>query len=334
MKRTGLQSRLFLAAALALACSAASAQGCAARRGDAAQTNARSQASPAAPSATQTPAAEAGAAKQEAVKTDDEVKVIAAGAHSRVTEAFVAVARDAETYGAIRRLHESLPELGAEFFRERAVVAAFLGRRNTGGYAVEIARDAGGALSVSEAAPPKDAMVTMALTAPFSVASFRHWPEQPVRLRAGDAWRQQARPYRVTSGEFTMTGGFAGVRQPFKLAGTFGVLRHGNLATFLFDLRGEAEGASARALADAATGTVDASRRVHVAQLDPGNFVQPPRRAMRADGSFTEGEHRLTLKLDATQPAVADGFGGYGTLEADATAPAPPRREAADSDSM
>lgn len=260
----------------------------------------------------------------------NEVKVIEAGAQSRVSEAFVAVARDAQTYAAIRRLHEGLPELGPEFFRERAVAAAFLGRRNTGGYAVEIARDSAGALRVSEVAPPKDAMVTMALTAPYSVVSFALRPEQPVRLQPGDAWRRRARPYRVREGEFTMMGGFAGVRQRFKLVGTFGVLRHKNLATFIFDLTGEAADAAPRTLSDAATGTVDASRRVAIAQLDPGSFVHPPRRAMRADGIFSPGENRLTLKLDATQLAVADGFGGFGTLEADATGDSPPERGGGD----
>ena len=328
MKQPGLKCRLLLLApSLALVCSAASAQGCgAARRGEVAQTAAPAQTPAPKPSASPTPAAERGAANRETAKMSNEIKVIEAGAHSRVSEAFVAVARDAQTYGAIRRLHESLPELGPEFFRESAVAAVFLGRRNTGGYAVEIARDAEGALRVSEVAPAKDAMVTMALTAPYRVVSFAQWPEQPVRLHLTDAWRRQARPYRVTSGEFTMTGGFAGVRQQFKLAGTFGVLRHKNLATFLFDLKGEAADADARALSDAATGTVDVSRRVRIAQLDPGSFVHPPRRPMRADGLFSASEHRLTLKLDATQSAVADGFGGDGTLEADATGAAPPKR--------
>lgn len=332
MKPTGLKRGLLLAPSLALACTATSAQGCAARRDAASPPAGDTQTQTPTPKPSPTPAGGRGAASREGAEMSSEIKVIEAGAHSRVSEAFVAVARDAETYAEIRALHKSLPELAPEFFRENAVAAAFLGRRSTGGYAVEIARDAGGALRVSEVAPPKDAMLTMALTAPYRVVSFAQWPEQPVRLQLGDAWQRQARPYRVTSGEFTMMGGFAGVRQPFKLSGTFAVLRHKNLATFLFDLKAEAADAAARALSDAATGTVDGSRRVVVAQLDPGNFVHPPRRAMRADGTFSANEQRLTLKLDATQLAVADGFGGYGRLEADATGDAPPTRAAADDD--
>ena len=326
MKQSGLKFRLLLAPALALFCSAASAQGCGARRGEVAQSAGRPQT----PSPTPTPDAGRGAGGQKAETAGGELNVMETGSQSRVSEAFVAVARDAETYEAIRRLHESLPVLRPEFFAERAVVAAFLGRRNSGGYAVEIARDAEGALRVSETAPAKDAMVTMALTAPYGVASFPHRPENPVRLRLGDAWRKQARPYRVTSGEFTMMGGFAGVRQRFKLAGTFGVLTHKNLATFLFDLTGEAVDAAPRALSDAATGTLDGSGRLSITQLDPGSFVHPPRRAMRAEGSFSAGGHRLALKLDATRQEVADGFGGYGALEADSAGDAPPKRAAAD----
>jgi hypothetical protein len=327
MYQPGLKFRLLLAASLALACSAASAQGCGTRRGEVAPGAGQSQTPTPAPSATPTPAAGVGAGEQKSVTEGGVLEVIETGSQSRVPEAFVAVARDAETYEAIRRLHESLPALRPEFFRANAVAAAFLGRRNTGGYSVEIARDAEGVLRVSEAAPPEGAMVTMALTAPYRVVSFAQWPEQPVRLQLGDAWRRQSRPYRVTSGEFTMSGGFAGVRQRFRLAGTFGVLRHKHLATFIFDLKGEADDAAARALSDAATGTVDGSRRVSILQLDPGSLVHPPRRAMRAEGQFSASEHRLTLKLDGTQLAVADGFGGYGTLEADATGPAPPKRD-------
>ena len=326
MKRPGLKFRLLLAPALALACSAVTAQGCGARRGnEVAPTAGQSQTPTQTPSPT--PSAGRGAREQKDVTTGGGLEVIETGSQSKVAEAFVAVARDAQTYESIRKLHESLPALRPEFFTKNAVVAAFLGRRNTGGYSVGIARDAEGALRVSEVAPPKGAMVTMALTAPYRVVSFAHWPEQPVRLQLGEAWQKQSQSYRVREGEFTMTGGFAGVAQQFKFGGTVGVLRHSNLATFLFALKGEGEAGAARSLSDAATGTLDATRHVSIPQLDPGSFIHPPRRAMRAEGRFSAGDHRLTLKLDGTQPAVADGFGGHGTLEADAAGDSPPKSD-------
>jgi hypothetical protein len=338
MKRPWRKFTLLCAPALALTYSAALAQGCDARPGRGAGGAAQSQTTTPTPSATPTntppTAGTGGAASQEAVTNAAELKVIAVGSQSRVADAFVAVARGAETYAAVRRLHAGLPELGADFFRTNAVAAAFLGRRNSGGYAVEIERDAGGALRVSERAPAKGALTTMALTAPFAVVSIAQNPEDPVRLTLDEAWRQQTRPYRVTSGEFTMTGGFAGVRQQFNFGGTFGVLTHKNLATLLFDLKGEGEAGAGRALSGAATGTIDDSGRLLMAQLDPGNFIQPPRRPMSAEGQVSESGHRLTLTLDGNQPAVADGFGGDGKLEADATGPAPPKRAAGKDEPM
>ncbi len=55
------------------------------------------------------------------------VRVLAEGEQSRVDDAFVAVARDAETYTALRELAGQLPELNADFFKTNAVIAAFLG---------------------------------------------------------------------------------------------------------------------------------------------------------------------------------------------------------------
>ena len=314
--------RVFVTLALALACGGASAPACDRGRGAAVNDNGRA--------ATPTPTAAAaapsrgGEVAETPMTTDGELKLIGEGAYSRVSESFVAVARDAETYAALRQLHEGLPQLGADFFEANAVVAAFLGQRRSGGFAVGITRGRDGTLRLSESAPPPDAITTMALTAPFRVVSFAHSQEHPVRLALAGPWQEQARPYRV-AGEFTMTGGFAGVREPFKVAGTLGVLRYQNLATVLFDLKGEG-GGKPRALADAATGTVDGSRQLSVARLDPGTFILTPRRAMRAVGRFSEGEGKLSLSLEATQTAVADGFNGRGTLEAEATGPPPPKR--------
>ncbi|HLL75708.1 MAG TPA: protease complex subunit PrcB family protein [Pyrinomonadaceae bacterium] len=315
--------RLILALPLALACGGATGASCGDSRRGSAATNGNNQITKPTPANDASRGVEAG----EKMKTDGgELKSIGAGAQSQVEDAFVAVARDAETYAALRGLQAGLPELRADFFDSNAIVAAFLGRRNTGGYSVEIARGPEGALRVSESAPPKDAMVTMALTAPYRVVSLAHSPEHPVRLQLGDAWQRHSRPYRVTAGEFTMIGGFAGVREPFKVAGTLSVLRHGSLATVVFDLKGE-DNARPRTLSDAATGTVNAAGELNIPRLDPGTFILPPRHAMRAAGRFTQDEGKLSLTLDGMRSAVADGFGGRGTLEAEATG-APPKRVA------
>ncbi|MDX6269241.1 MAG: hypothetical protein QOD28_464, partial [Acidobacteriota bacterium] len=73
-------------------------------------------------------------------KVSGEIKELAAGGYSSVRDAFVFVARDAQTYATLRQWHEQLPPLGADFFKANAVVAAYLGQRSSGGYGVQFTR--------------------------------------------------------------------------------------------------------------------------------------------------------------------------------------------------
>src|SRR5688572_1955336 len=87
-----------------------------------------------------------------------EIVKLAEGSHSEVTNAFLVVARDPRVYGDLRKLVPGLPNLLDDFFTGRAVVAAFMGERNTGGYSVEISRAPNGSIRVAANTPPKDAM--------------------------------------------------------------------------------------------------------------------------------------------------------------------------------
>src|SRR5437870_1507100 len=87
------------------------------------------------------------------------LKVLGEGFHSSITEPFVAVVRDSETYAALRRHDANLPNIDAEFFRSNVVIAAFLGERNTGGYGVEINRETNGDIRITEKTPGKGVMV-------------------------------------------------------------------------------------------------------------------------------------------------------------------------------
>lgn len=70
-----------------------------------------------------------------------DIRVLAEGSQARVADKSIVVARDAESYNALRRdLGSRLPELSADFFRTNRVVATFLGTRRTGGDSVDIAR--------------------------------------------------------------------------------------------------------------------------------------------------------------------------------------------------
>ena len=262
-------------------------------------------------------------AKSEGMSSD--IKILTQGAYNSVSESFVAVARDVETYQELRRLDDNLPILDAEDFNQTAVVAAFLGQRRSGGFSVEITRVANGAVRISEATPPRGSMTTQALTTPYKIVSVPVENERPLRLELGQTWRESMRSYKVASGEFTMSGGFAGRSENMRLGGGFTVMRHANLATFIFDLKGTGT-AQARELKEAATGIVQAGVELRLARFNAGTLVEPPANLLLAKGRFNNNEGDLTLSFESLPSTVADGYRGTGRLTATATGPPPPRR--------
>jgi hypothetical protein len=266
----------------------------------------------------------------ETPQASGEIKELAAGGYSSVREAFIVVARDAETYALLRQLHDKLPEQGAGFFKSNAVVAAFLGQRRSGGYGVRISRGGASGLRVSEKTPAKDAMTTMALTSAFQIVSAPVHEDSPLALALDAPWQEAARPYKVDAGEFTRMGGFAGRPERSTLAGEIRIMRHAQLATAFFALEGTgAEGK--HALQDVATGTVTPEGVLTIKRLDPGSFVPPPRHPLGARGRFAGDEGKLSLTFEIMEAKVNDGYGGQGKLEATATAP-PPKKRAVDGD--
>lgn len=262
---------------------------------------------------------------------EGEMKVLAEGAYGKITDPFVVVARDAETYAALRELLTSLPQLNGEFFKKNLVVAAFLGQRNTGGYSVQITRGANNRLLVSSASPPAGAMLTQALTAPFKIISTPINDERPPGIEIDPTWNEGMRPYRLASGEFTTGGGFAGRFEKLQLTGEIRVSRLGKLATFLFDLKSTG-GTKARLLQDAASGLVAAGGGISGVIVDAGSLVDFPRSALGSKGSFTRNEDKLSLTFESLPSNVSDGYGGRGQLEANATAPPPPKKTTSDDD--
>jgi hypothetical protein len=254
-----------------------------------------------------------------------DIKILTQGAYNSVSESFVAIARDAETYKELRSLDANLPVLTADAFNQTAVVAAFLGQRNTGGFGVEITRTADGAVRISEATPPPGSMTTQALTTPYKIVSMPVENERPLRLELGQTWRDGMRPYKVASGEFTMSGGFAGRSENMRLEGGFAVMRYASLATFIFDLKGTGA-AKARELKEAATGVVQSGGQVSLARFNAGTLVEPPANLLAAKGQFNNNESDLTFTFESLPSTVADGYQGKGRLAATATGPPPPKR--------
>ncbi|HEX8651142.1 MAG TPA: protease complex subunit PrcB family protein [Pyrinomonadaceae bacterium] len=256
----------------------------------------------------------------------DGLKVLMEGSQSGVADAFVAVARDAETYGALRETLGRLPELSADSFRTSVVVAAFLGRRTTGGYSVQITSGEVGSIRLSESQPPKGAIVTQALTTPFKVVSVPVGDKQPLSLEMEGGWKSMTRPFNVTGGTFTVTGGFAGTTEDFRLEGGIGIMREGKLATLAFDLKA-ASGTKTRALKDVATGVVQPDGSLMITHMAAGPLVSLPPGALRADGKLIDGESKLTLAFESLPSNVDDGYQGKGRLEATASAPPPQKRK-------
>ncbi|HEY0322367.1 MAG TPA: protease complex subunit PrcB family protein [Pyrinomonadaceae bacterium] len=270
--------------------------------------------------------------KPDAGGVKDDLKQLAQGQHSAIRNAFIAVARDAETYAALRKVVNNLPDVDKDFFKSNLVLAAFLGERRTGGYGVRFMRAGDGSVRVEETTPPKDAMSAQVITYPFSVVAVPARNQESVAVEPGNAWRAMTRPYQVKDGEFTMSGGITGRSEKFGITGNIGVMREGNLATFLFDLQSKG-GAKQRALKDVATGLVQAERRIAISSLGAGSFVDPPADALRATGLFAETERGFSLTFESIpSEVIADGFNGRGTLNAEATAPGPVERNRSSED--
>lgn len=244
-----------------------------------------------------------------------EMRTLAEGSYGPVEETFVAVARDAETYAALRGLVRGLPELSADHFKANAVVAAFLGTRRSGGYGVSATRAPDGSLRVAEVTPAKDSINTMALTEPFKVVSVPETEGAPLRLELGEAWAAAARAYRVREGQFTQSGGIAGRIEEYRLSGEVRVARLNQLVTCIFDLEG-AGTTRPRALRTTATGLARDGAGFQLPRLDSGSLVDHPEGGLRAEGAFANGGGRLTLTFKPLPSNVADGFQGSGKLEA------------------
>ena len=264
------------------------------------------------PKQSQNPPETTGSPLGEEDRTSGDLKVIAQGFHSSITEPFIAVVRDELTYAELTKLDANLPKLNVDL-KTNVVIAAFLGQRNTGGYSVEITRSANGEIQVAEKAPGKDVMVPQMITAPFKIVSLPVDGTAPLKISAGDAFRQTAQLYRIDKGSFTISGGFAGRSDTYSLAGKLQVTRLGDLVTVGFAVVSTGA-ARERSLRDVATGVMKENSFV-ISRMSRGSLVDPPTADLRVSGKFLEG-NRLTLDLDTGGAIVPDGFQGKGTIEA------------------
>lgn len=254
---------------------------------------------------------------------DGEIKQLAAGSHCTVSESFVFVARDLQTYQALESLKLNLPTQSPDFFKSHAVVAAFLGQRRTGGFSVEITQNAAGGVQVIESKPK--GMVTMVLTTPFKIVAVPVKADGTIALTVDATWQERLRSYRLTSGALTITGGFAGVHQTLGLEGTLQIMREKNLATFFFEL--QSTGKRQAQMRDLTSGTVADSGSVSVSYLDSHSLSGAIQSPFKTTGQFTQDEMELTLNLETVDsPNITDNFSASASLKAIATTQRPPNR--------
>lgn len=251
------------------------------------------------------------AAKSPAPPANTNYKTLLEGSQSKVEAPFVFVARDSETYALMRSLVEGLPASSTIDFSKNAVVGAFAGTRNTGGWSVVITKT-GAQPSVNLNAPPKGAMTTQVITTPFQIALVPLYSSASLSLALGSHWMQNLVNYRLTKGDFEYSGGIAGRIVKFKAEGTLGVLSDGAHQTYFFNLKGK-NADSARKFFDVASGVINAGQ-IQIARVEPGSFADLPHPPVKANG--TTSVEKIVLNFESLPPIASDGFMARGKLEA------------------
>ncbi len=242
--------------------------------------------------------------------SDGAIKILTEGAYSKVETPFIFAARDPETYAQLQSLVDNLPPADAINFNQSAVVAAFAGTKNTGGYSVTI-KLSSGKIAVAVADPPKDAMTTQALTMPYKIALVPLAKDSPLILELAENWQNAAQNYKVTASKFESSGGITGRGKEFEAEGSIKMLRFGDYATLIFDLSGK-DTEKTRKLRATASGKLE-DGKLNIMRLDAGSFAENPKPPLRVSGTAAD---RLNLDFEPLPTNVADGFQVRGKLAA------------------
>jgi hypothetical protein len=248
-------------------------------------------------------------------KSSDEaslIRTIAEGSHASVTTPFVFVARTPDAFARLQKLVE-ISSVKAPDFRREAIVAVFAGTKNTGGYTLGITGNAR-KISVRIVPPPQDAMVTQVITTPYKIVSISIKQEESLNLDLSADFTNPAQNYRLTSGNFEISGGFAGVKKKFAAQGTIRVLNWGEYLTLVFDLTGKA-GESKRKLSEIVSGAIT-DGKINLPRVQAADFIDRPHPFMTATGNLSKNKLSLLFVPGEKDFAVSDGYAGVGNLEA------------------
>lgn len=235
------------------------------------------------------------------------VKIIAEGAYGSIETPFVFVARSTETYAQLQSLVNNLPPVSEIDFSRTAIVAAFAGTKNTGGYSVTIRR-ANGKIIVNVVEPAKDLLTTDALTTPFTVASVPSREGSPLPLEISANWIKAARTYKVVSGKLVSSGRL----KKMNVAGTIGVLSFGEYVTLVFNLSGKGADKK-RNLTEIASGLMK-NGALDLARIEVGSFFQNSKPPLKVSGTLTDD--KLIAEFNRLPTNAAGGFRISGQIEA------------------
>ncbi len=240
------------------------------------------------------------------------IRTIAEGTDASVTTPFVFVARTPDAFARLENLVKISPTKNIDFKRT-AIVAVFAGTKNTGGYSPNVTGNTR-KISVRIISPPKDAMVTQSITTPYKIVSIDVKPEDGLNLDLSADFTNAAKNYRLTSSNFEISGGFAGVKKTFAAQGTVRVLNWGDYLTLVFDLTGKA-GANKRKLSEIASGAIT-DGKINLPRIQAADFIDRPHPFMTAAGNLSKNKLSLLFVPGEKDFAVSDGYAGGGNLAA------------------
>jgi hypothetical protein len=242
------------------------------------------------------------------VTNKDDFNILDSGDYCKVTKPFIFVARDKATYQLLQNLVGKLSNVD---FTTNALVAVFAGGKNSGGFTVSVNQNSNGKIIANLQNPPKNSIVTMALTQPYKIVSIPIEEEKPLQIELTETWQKQVQNYQITSSKFNYSGGFAGMSEDFEVTGNIGVMTFSDYTTFVFNLSGKGENKT-KLLNETASGTLKKDE-INLARLDAGSFADNPKPPMKVIGKL---DKNLSLNFEPLPTIVSDGFEVRGELVA------------------
>lgn len=247
-----------------------------------------------------------------------ETETLAEGSQSKMTEPFIYIARTKTDFDNLKTLIEGFSTDKKIDFKKQAVIAAFAGTKNTGGYSVSIT-ETEGQPNVAIKSPPKDAMVTQALTSPYKVSIVSVEEEDSLNVVISEEFQSKVKKYIIPSGRFEFAGGFLSMQSKFDIEGIIGVMKANDFITFIFNLKGKGN-ASQRKLIEFASAKIEGGSNsiqynTKIARVEGGNFIDKPHPPFVVEVKFAAGNIFMKFNPGKRDYVVSDGYEGRGELD-------------------